>query len=99
MMDVDSYPRVQLNILLGQDGALEQEENLEGGHHHRRHHEHQCYTIPMIKPTMQLIQQIIVILMSRHDDAMTNPLSSDCNPFHESRHCLLHTSLQVPVTS
>ena len=55
MMDVDSYPRVQLNILLGQDGALEQEENLEGGHHHRRHHEHQCYTIPMIKPTMQLI--------------------------------------------
>ena len=43
--------------------------------------------------------KIIVILMSRHDDAMTNPLSSDCNPFHESRHCLLHTSLQVPVTS
>ena len=86
MMDVDSYPRIQLNILLGQDGALEQEENLEGGHHHR-------------PPTMQLIPQIIVILMSRHDDAMTNPLSSDCNPFHESRHCLLHTSLQVPVTS
>ena len=30
---------------------------------------------------------------------VTNPLSGDCNPFHESRNCLLHTSLQVPDQS
>ena len=39
---INSYPCVQLDVLLGQDGALKQEENLEGGHnHHHQPHYHQ----------------------------------------------------------